>query len=200
MDLFTAIQQRRAVKHFNSQDVVREQDFQTIMDAVLLSPTSYNIQHWRFVRVTDSELRLEIKDAAWGQEQVEQASELVIFCADTNAWQQQPERYWANADQDTQSMLVNMLDDFYRGKDQLQHEEGIRSAAMAAQTFMLSAKALGYDTCPMIGFNSETVAQLINLPDGHIITMIIALGKADQPAKPRGGQLPINEVLINNHF
>lgn len=200
MDLFTAIEQRRSVKHFIDQDAISDQDFETLMQAVLLSPTSYNIQHWRFVRVTDYELRRKIKAAAWGQEQVETAAELLIFCANVDAWQQQPERYWANADQDTQSMLVNMLGDFYRGQEQLQYDEGIRSSAMAAQTLMLSAKAMGYDTCPMIGFDTEKVAELINLPVGHIITMMIALGKADQPANPRGGQLSMDEVLISNQF
>ncbi len=200
MELFTAIKERRAVKHYNPSASVSESDFNKIMNAVLLSPTSYNIQHWRFVRVTDADIRRKIQEAAWEQTQVTEASELIVLCADTQAWQKDPQRYWANTPEDVQGMMLPMLASFYTGKAQLQRDEAMRSCGMAAQTLMLSAKALGYDTCPMIGFNSEQLAQLINLPDGYIISMIITLGKAEKAANKRAGQLPLEELLVTDRF
>ena len=200
MELFTAIKERRAVKHYNPSASVSESDFNKIMNAVLLSPTSYNIQHWRFVRVTDADIRRKIQEAAWEQTQVTEASELIVLCADTQAWQKDPQRYWANTPEDVQAMMLPMLASFYTGKAQLQRDEAMRSCGMAAQTLMLSAKALGYDTCPMIGFDSEQLAQLINLPDGYIISMIITLGKAEKAANKRAGQLPLEELLVTDRF
>jgi len=200
MELFTAIKERRAIKNFDHQAKIPEADFTKIMESVLLSPTSYNIQHWRFVRVKEPQLRQKMKDVAWGQQQIEDASELIILCADTQAWSDRPERYWANADQSTQNMLVSMLQDFYRDKPQMQRDECMRSCGMAAQTLMLSAKALGYDTCPMVGFDHSTIAEMINLPKDHLVGMIIVMGKAAQTAHGRGGQLPLSEVLVNNTF
>ncbi len=200
MELFTAIKERRAVKHYNPSASVSESDFNKIMNAVLLSPTSYNIQHWRFVRVTDADIRRKIQEAAWEQTQVTEASELIVLCADTQAWQKKPQRYWANTPEDVQAMMLPMLASFYTGKAQLQRDEAMRSCGMAAQTLMLSAKALGYDTCPMIGFDSEQLAQLINLPDGYIISMIITLGKAEKAANKRAGQLPLEELLVTDRF
>ena len=52
------------------------------------------------------------------------------------------------------AMLVQMLTDFYAGKPQLQRDEAVRSCGMVAQTIMLAARALGYDSCPMIGFDA----------------------------------------------
>jgi len=200
MELFTAIKERRAIKYFDDHAKIPETDFTRIMESVLLSPTSYNIQHWRFIRVKEAHLKQKIKQAAWGQQQIEDASELIILCADTQAWNDRPERYWANADENTQNMLVPMLQDFYRDKPQMQRDECMRSCGMAAQTLMLSAKALDYDTCPMVGFDHTTVADIIKLPKDHLVGMIIVMGKAAKAAHGRGGQLALNEVLMDNTF
>ena len=200
MKLFQAIEQRRAIKHFDPAATMCEADFKQMMQAVLLSPTSYNIQHWRFIRISDTQTRLKIKEAAWGQQQVEDASEVIILCADTQAWSDRPARYWANADHQTQAVLVPMLDAFYTGKPQTQRDEAMRSCGMAAQTLMLSAKALGYDTCPMIGFDTQALADIIKLPEGHVISMMITIGKASKPANQRGGQLPLSQVLMDNSY
>ncbi len=200
MDVFTAIQERRSVKHYDSSAELTDQQFQQLISATLLSPTSYNIQHWRFVRIQDSELRKALKTAAWEQSQITEASEVIVICADINAWNDRPERYWEKADADTQNLLVPMIDSFYRGKPQLQRDEAIRSCGIAAQTLMLAAKAMGFDSNPMIGFDGEQVANLIKLPDNHLIAMIVAIGKASKAARPRGGQLALDEVLFTNSF
>ena len=76
----------------------------------------------------------------------------------------------------------------------------MRSCGIAAQTLMLSAKAMGYDSCPMDGFDFSAVAKLINLPDDHVISMFVAIGKGITEASLRAGQLPVNEIVIENTF
>jgi nitroreductase len=76
----------------------------------------------------------------------------------------------------------------------------MRSCGIAGQTIMLAAKAMGYDSCPMIGFDPIQVSELINLPEDHVIGFMISVGKATEPARPRGGQLPLEEVVIQNKF
>ena len=97
-------------------------------------------------------------------------------------------------------MAVNMTLQFYQGKDELQRDEGLRSCGIAGQTIMLAAKAMGYDSCPMIGFDPEQVANLINLPEGHVIGFMITVGKATKPAWPKPGQLPLEDVVIHDKF
>ena len=65
---------------------------------------------------------------------------------------------------------------------------------------MLAAKALGYDSCPMIGFDAVKVADLINLPDDHVVSFMIAVGKAIKPAWTKPGQLPLEEGVVENQF
>ena len=200
MNIFQAIEQRRAVKHYQANTRMPKADYQALMDSVLLSPTSYNIQHWRFVRVTEVEQRENLKAAAWGQAQVSEAAELFVLCANVDAWNDRPERYVANSPKETQDMLLPMMYNFYNKKEQIQRDEAMRSCGIAAQTMMLAAKGLGYDSCPMVGFDREKVAELIQLPKGHVIAMMIAIGHAEKAAYPRAGQLPLSDVLVENHF
>lgn len=150
--------------------------------------------------VENKELRLQIREAAWDQPQVTDASLLFVMCADLKAWEKEPERYWKNAPKEAQDILIPMIKPFYQGKEQLQRDEALRSIGIAAQTIMLGAKALGYDSCPMIGFDNQKIAQLINLPKDHIVGMLLVVGKSIKDAWPKPGQLPLNEVVIKNKF
>ena len=202
IDTFTAIESRRSVKHFDPSNVMPEADVRRLMEITLLSPTSFNIQNWRFVLVDrqDAELRLKLKAASWNQAQLVDADLVVIVCADLQAPFKQPQRYWRLASEAVQQVLVPMITGAYEGKPQLQRDEAMRSAGIAAQTLMLAAKAMGYDTCPMVGFIPEQVAQLIHLPEDHVIPLMITVGKALKPANPRSGPLPYEEVVLRNRF
>ena len=82
----------------------------------------------------------------------------------------------------------------------MQRDEAMRSCGIAAQTIMLAAKSLGYDSCPMDGFDYEKVAQLIRLPDDHVIAMFVAIGKGTKQPWPRPGQLDLADVVVKNMF
>ena len=200
MNIFEAIETRRSVKSFDPAHVMPDADLAKLVALTQLAPSSFNIQHTRIVHVTDKPLRAEIQKAAWHQAQITEASALFVFCADTMAWKKDPARYWQHAPQQTQDYLVPMIAPFHEGNDQLQRDEALRSVGLSAQTMMLAARGMGYDSCPMIGFDQAAVAKLINLPHDHIIGMIVTVGKGIKPAHPRGSILPMNEVLITNHF
>lgn len=200
MDTRLAIESRRAVKHFDPQYQLNDTDIEELLSLAILSPTAFNIQHWRFVLVQDTELRQRMRAVAWDQAQFTDASLLIVICADISAWQKQPERYWRNAPKAAQDFLLPAIQQYYTGKPQVQRDEALRSCGMAAQTLMLAAKAMGYDSCPMDGFDFEAMAKLINLPDDHLISLCLAVGKAIQPAAPRGGQLTLNKVVIRDRF
>ncbi len=200
MNVTEAIIERRSIKSFDPTHRMTEQEIAKLMSLAMLSPTAFNIQHWRFVLVTDPVLRQQIRAVSWNQAQVEEASLLIILTADLKAWEKNPARYWANAPQAAQDYLVPAIGNYYKGNDQAQRDEGMRSCGMAAQTLMLAAKEMGYDTCPMDGFDFDAVAKLINLPADHTPVMFIVVGKALAPARARSGQLNMDEVVIYNKF
>ncbi|MBK9387655.1 MAG: nitroreductase family protein [Planctomycetes bacterium] len=200
MNTLEAIRARRSVKHYDPDHVMPEQDLQLLLEHAVLSPTSFNIQNWRFLVVRDKALRQQIRAAAWNQAQVTDASVLIVMCADLQAWKHDPVRYWRDAPAPLREMLAPMIEPFYAGKPELQRDEAMRSMGFAGQTLMLAAKALGYDSNPMIGFDPQKVAELIRLPKDHVIGFLLPIGKALKPANPRGGQLALQDVVVHDRF
>jgi nitroreductase len=200
MDTIDAIYGRRAVKHYDPEHELADDEVRKLMEAAIQAPTSFNMQNWRFVLVRDKTLRQQIRAAANDQAQVTDASLLIVMTADVKAWEKSPERYWRDAPQEVAELLVNWMGPFYQGKDELQRDEAMRSCGIAGQTIMLAAKAMGYDSCPMIGFDPVQVSELINLPKDHVISFMISVGKATKPAWPKPGQLPPEEVIVHDRF
>jgi len=200
MDIKQAIVERRAVKHYDPNHKMTEQEIRELMEHAILSPTSFNIQHWRFIQVEDEAKRKQIEEVSWHQKQITESSLLLILAADLNAWEKQPERYWQHAPQAAQDVLLPMIENYYTNHHQAQRDECLRSTGIAGMNVMLMAKGMGYDSCPMVGFDFDQVAKIINLPHDHIITMMITIGKALKPANPRSGQLPLDEVFIKDSF
>jgi nitroreductase len=201
MDTLDAIYQRRSVKQYDPNHKLTPDEEKKLLEAAIQAPTSFNIQHWRFVIARDPELRQKIrKKFGNDQAQMTDASLLIIMTGDTKAWTKNPERYWQNAPQEVNELLVNWMKPFHEGKEWLQRDEAQRSIGMAMQTLMLAAKTMGYDSCPMIGFEIEKVAELINLPDDHVMGAMVAIGKGTKEAWPKPGQLPLNEVVFENGF
>ena len=89
---------------------------------------------------------------------------------------------------------------FHEGREWLQRDEAQRSIGMAMQTLMLTAKAMGYDSCPMIGFDIDKVAELINLPEDHVMGPMVAIGKKVKEPWPKPGQLPLSDLVVENKF
>ncbi|MEM1019734.1 MAG: nitroreductase family protein [Pseudomonadota bacterium] len=201
MDTFEAIETRRAVKEFDASHRFTKEEEDKLLSAAILSPTSFNIQHWRFVILRDPAVRARIrKELGNDQAQMTDASLLVLMTADVKAWAKSPERYWANAPAPVADLLVNWMGPFHEGREWLQRDEAQRSIGMAMQTLMLAATAMGYHSCPMIGFDINAVSKLVNLPEDHVMGPMVALGKGTKTPHTRGGQLPLSEIVFENTF
>lgn len=200
METFDAIYGRRSVKHFDPEHQFTDDEVNKLLEAAIQAPTSFNIQHWRFVVVKDAELRKQIREVGNDQAQMTDASLLILMTADVDAWKKEPSRYWQNAPAEVAELLVNWMGPFHEGREQLQRDEAQRSIGMAMQTLMVSAKAMGYDSCPMIGFDHDAVAKLVKLPADHCIGPMVAIGKGTKEAWPKPGQLPLDEVVIVDKF
>jgi nitroreductase len=200
MNVTEAITSRRAVKWYDPDHQMPEETFARLMQHALLAPTAFNIQNWRFVRVTEPEQRTAIRAVAWDQAQVTDASELLVLCFDNRAWDREPARYWRNAPQEVQDFLLPALAEYYRDKPQVERDEGMRSCGIVGMAIMLLAQELGYESCPMDGFDYAAVSKIINLPADHEIAYMIAIGKGIKAPWPKPGQLPLEDLLVENRF
>lgn len=129
----------RAVKHFDPCHRLSAEEERKLLEATIQAPTSFNIQHWRFVILRDPALRATIReDYGHDEAQITDASVLVLFTADVKAWSKR-----------------------------LQRDEAQRSIGLAMQTLMLAATGMGYQSCPMISFGIEKLAELADPPAGR---------------------------------
>lgn len=200
MDTFEAISTRRAIKKFDSSYKMSSEDVKSLMEHVILSPTSYNQQNWRFVTVTDQDIKDKISKSARNQAQPKDGSLVIVLCGNMNAWKEEPLRYWKNNTLEKQELVKNSLAKKYADSPQNRRDEAIRSCGFAGQTIMLAARQMGLDSCPMVGFEYDELAEIIKLPEDHLIVLMIVVGKSLEPAGERGGQLPLNEVVFENNF
>lgn len=200
MDTFETIAARRSVKKYDPDHVMSQDEITRLMEAVILTPTSFNIQNWRFVLITDPEVKKQVRAKGYDQAQFTDASLVVIICGDRGAYNQDPDRYWASAPAEARTAVVSMIKGAYGSNESLRRDENLRSGALAGQTLMLAAKAMGYDSCPMVGFDFKAVAEIIKMPVEHDIVMAVTIGKAQEPARERGGQLPLKDVTFRNSF
>jgi nitroreductase len=195
-----AIQARRAVKAFDPGHKMSAQEIDRLLSLAVLAPTAFNIQNWRYVQLRDPQLREQVRAVAWDQAQVTDASLLMVLCADLKAWDKEPIRYWRHVQKPVQDIVLPAIHQYYTGREQVQRDEAMRSCGLAAMTLMLAAQEMGYDSCPMDGFDFDAVGKLINLPPDHAIALFVAIGKGIKEPWPRGGQLPLSAVVVEDRF
>ena len=200
MDVSTAISERRAEKMFDPYFTVSDEQVEQLLEKALLSPTAFNLQNVRIVRVKDAALRQKIREVAWNQDKVTDASLLFVLCADLNAWDKEPARYWHGAPQMYQDLLIPAIDAYYRDKPQVQRDEAMRSCGLLAMSIMLLAQEQGFHSCPMDGFDYDAVGKLINLPADHVVSLMVAVGRRSAEPFPRIGKLPLKELIFEDGF
>src|SRR5690606_25214466 len=200
MHIEEAIQSRRAVKVYDSSFKLSQEEKDELLRTALLAPSAFNLQHVRMVEVADPALRAQIREVGWNQAQMTDASMLVVFCAQVDSWEKNARRVWEGTPPEVQDLMAGAIDNYYRDKPQVQRDETMRSCGLMAQTLMLAARGKGLDSCPMDGFDFEGVGKLINLPDNHVIALMVAVGKRAADPKPRVGKLPFEEVVIRDRF
>ena len=199
MDLEQALRGRRAVKSFDTSHEIDDATLLRIFDLVQLTPSSFNLQHWRFVVVRSDEGRERLAAAAFGQRPVREAGADIVICAKVAA-HEDAARTNGHAPSDVLDQLVPIIEGIYVGNDELQRDEAIRSGSLAAMTLMLVAEAEGLATCPLIGFDPERVCEAIRLPDGHIPVLIVCLGKRGEVDPFPTSRLPLEETVRLESF
>lgn len=200
MSVEKALKQRRSVKHFDPAHKMTDDEFQHLMEHAIMSPSAFNLQHWRIVRITDTDQRQQIRAAAYDQPQMTDASEVLVLCMDLKTWAKEPAQYWNNTGEDVANFMVQSITGYYQENHQAQRDEGMRSCSILSMALMLMAQEMGYDSCPMDGFDFEKVGDIINIPHDHEICLILTIGKALTDPHPKGGQLNIADVVLNNRF
>lgn len=195
MDFTQLARERHSVRRYQPGLQIEDAELQAIFHLVQLSPSSFNLQHWRFVVVREQARKRALRGLSYGQQQVEDCAAVVLVCGRLDAHEDAAALY-AQATAELRDKFVPMIAGVYAGQPALQREEAVRSGALAAMSLMYAAKATGWDSGPMIGFDATQVAALLALPPTLLPVMMVTLGKALDGVQPaRLYRRPLAEVV-----
>lgn len=192
------IKERHSVRQYQPGVQIPEADLQEILSLAASAPSSWNLQHWRFLVIQDEANKQKLLPIAYNQQQVVDASVVVIVLGDLQANLVAPDVY-ASATPEIRDMMVKQIEGAYANNPQLARDEAIRNASYAAMQLMLAAKAKGYDSVPMGGYNPAALIQEFNIPERYVPTLMLPIGKAAKPARATE-RLPLAQTVINERF
>lgn len=195
MDFASLAEARHSVRKYTPGVPLDDDTLRRIFAQVRLTPSSFNLQHWRFVVVRDAARKQALRALAFGQQQVEDCSAAVLVCGRLDAHADAPALY-RDAPAEMREKFVPMIAAVYGKNPPLQREEAIRSGALAAMSLMYAARDLGWDSGPMIGFDADAVRTALKLPDTLLPVMLVTLGKTLHGVYPaRLYRRPLHEVV-----
>lgn len=191
-ELLTALEWRYATKRFDSTKKIPDDAWQALERALILTPTSYGLQPYRFIVLTDGEKRAELLAHSWNQHQVVDCSHYVVFTARTKMTETDVDKWierLAHVRKVPAATLATyrgmMVGDVVHGsRGKASHEWAIRQAYIALGNLMTSAAVLGVDTCPMEGIVPAEYDRVLGLLDsGYATAVACALGYRSQNDK-----------------
>ena len=200
MNTLETIKHRISANHFDSTKTLSETEIKDLISYAIEAPSSFNIQHWRFVAVTKPEEKARLKAVAYNQPKVSDAAVTFIVLGDLQAHEKLPQIYQPLVErgamiQEAAERIVGMATGMYGSNPQMARDEAIRGASLAAMTLMLAAEAKGLASGPMIGFDPEGVKHEFGISDRYVPVMLIAVGYAAAGNHPRKPRLRVNDVL-----
>lgn len=171
---------RYATKQFDPSQKIPDAVWQALEQSLVLSPSSFGLQPWKFFVVQDTALRQQLLPASWGQTQVVDASHLVVLAIKKDVSAADVDRYMART-AEVRQVPIDSLEKFSETiKGFLVKPPypldlnawSTRQVYIALGTFMTSAALLGIDTCPMEGIDPAKYDQVLGLSDQGYHTVV----------------------------
>jgi len=183
MDVIQAIKERRSINFFEVGKELSNDKLNELFELANLSPSSFNLQPWKVVVVRDHERKKVLRQCAFNQPKVEEASAVLIMIADPKAMEENIDRMldsWQKLGYmkpDMRETYKGMAQNLYGTDDSLKRRFfAVKNTALFAMNLMLAAKGIGLETHPMDGFDEDCIKKEFNIPAGRIIPMLIAVG------------------------
>ena len=193
------IRKRVSVESFEPDRVLEEEEIRALIQDAIEAPSSFNIQHWRFVAVRDPIDKAKLKEAAFGQQQVEDASVTFIILGDIRGVEELPRVLDLAVDSGAlprgkADAWLRTAEEIY-GDPQMARDEAIRSCSLAAMTLMLAAEARGLATGALVGFDPLKVKNIFDIDERYLPVMLLTVGYAANTDESRKPRLTVDEVL-----
>lgn len=184
-DLLEQLRWRYATKQFNPDKKIDQETWNALEEALVLSPSSYGLQPWQFIVITNQDILAELKPHSWNQGQITDCSHLVVFAIQKNLTAADVDKFiestatTRNVSVESLSGYRNMIvsDVIYGPRSFRVNEWAARQAYIALGNFMTSAAIIGVDTCPLEGIDPAAYDKVLDLqPKGFATVVACAAG------------------------
>ncbi len=204
MDVLQAIRERRSINFFEPGRPLLDPLLRELLETANLAPSSNNFQPWKVVAVRDPERKKILRNCAFKQPKVEEASCVLIIIADPLAPEENADRVYESW-VELGYMTKEEAEKSKKGAIKFQGEPdslkrkifAVKNTGLFAMNLMIAAKGLGLETHPMDGFDESCIKQEFGIPEHMIIPMLIAVGwlKTGVELKPRAFRRRIDDFV-----
>jgi nitroreductase len=193
------IHRRVSAEEFDETRCLDDGEIRRLVADACRAPSSFNLQHWRFLALRRPVDKERLKRAAFGQEQVARAAVTFVILGDTRATENLPAIMEVAVERGAiaagkAAAWVRMAREIYADA-QLARDEALRSASLAAMTMMLAAEARGLITGALTGFDAELLLREFAIDRRYVPAMLLAVGHPKGRVKERMPRLAVDEVL-----
>ena len=183
-DLLSALRFRYATKQFDPARKIDSVTWDALLQSLVLAPSSFGLQPWRFLVISNSEMRASLRGVSWNQPQITDADRLVVITArtdmtatDIDAWMRCLAESQGKKPEDL-AAYRGMIDGFVGALDtESRHDWNTRQCYIALGQLMTSAAVMGIDTCPLEGIDKAAYDRILGLEDsGYATAVACAIG------------------------
>ncbi|PJZ01233.1 MULTISPECIES: nitroreductase family protein [Bacillus] len=188
---------RASVKEYDTNAPISKEELTELLDLATKAPSAWNLQHWHFTVFHSDEAKAELLPVAYNQKQIVESSAVVAILGDLKANENGENVYAELVNQgyitdEIKQTLLGQINGAYQS-EQFARDSAFLNASLAAMQLMIAAKAKGYDTCAIGGFNKEQFQKQFDISERYVPVMLISIGKAVKPAH-QSNRLPLSNV------
>lgn len=196
----TIIESRASTNYYDPDRQLSDSEIEELVYLATRAPSAYNFQNWKFIAVRSREAKARLKAVSFGQKKVVDAPVTFIICGTLAAHEQLPLALRPSVDAGILDESVfedwgAMARRSHIGNPELQRDEAVRSASLAAMTLMLASQGMGLATGSMGGFDPLALAREFGLAATEVPVILVTVGypaPGNWPQKPRR---PVHEVI-----
>jgi nitroreductase len=181
--------------------IIPREELTEMLELATMAPSSSNMQSWRFLVIDSPELKQKLLPIAFNQQQIVEASAVIAVLGDVESNKKAAEIYGQAV---KAGLMPEETANIFVERIQNQPLEQSRQTALVdggliSMQLMLIARAKGFDTVPMGGYDKAVFMEAFGVSDRYVPIMLIAIGKAAKPGHP-STRLPIENVMFFNEM
>jgi nitroreductase len=186
-NILEVMTERRSTKSYDPDTEISTEELVEILEYAGRAPSAWNLQQWHFLAFHNKEAQEKLLPIAYNQQQIVDASAVIAVLGDLEANKNidpvfDPSIEKGEMTAELKDILAGQINGAY-SREQYPRDAAFSNASLAAMQLMLTAKAKGWDTCPIGGFNPQKLMEEFDISERYIPIMLITIGKPVKEAR-----------------